>query len=64
MPFINLKYCVVLCVHFLRDETAFFILKYPMTLYLVTGTQAERSHSNSIMVIKMSDLSKMEQDES
>jgi len=54
------------CLSFdiIRDQLGETRTDFPMTLYLVTGTQAERSHSNSIMVMKMSDLSKMDQDES
>ncbi|KAF8473178.1 WD40-repeat-containing domain protein [Kalaharituber pfeilii] len=35
---------------------------YPATAYLVTGTQAERTNRNEIMVLKLSGLNKMPQD--
>ena len=31
---------------------------YPMTMYMVAGTQAERAHVNNVIVIKMSNLTK------
>ncbi|XP_065071674.1 glutamate-rich WD repeat-containing protein 1-like [Rhopilema esculentum] len=54
------------CLSFdvIKDQLGETRTEFPMALYLVTGTQAERAHSNSIMVVKMSDLSKIDQDES
>lgn len=36
---------------------------YPLTSYLVAGTQAAKTHTNSIIVMKMSNLHKTGQDE-
>ncbi|XP_013381956.1 glutamate-rich WD repeat-containing protein 1 [Lingula anatina] len=36
---------------------------FPMTAYIVCGTQAERSHANHVIVMKMSNLHKTNKDE-
>eukprot|EP00794_Sanderia_malayensis_P012664 gene12664-13964_t len=52
------------CLSFdiIRDELGQIRTDYPMTSYMVAGTQAERAHSNSILIIKMSELTKMDDD--
>eukprot|EP00112_Aurelia_sp_Birch-Aquarium-sp1_P001204 Seg1123.6 transcript_id=Seg1123.6/GoldUCD/mRNA.D3Y31 product="Glutamate-rich WD repeat-containing protein 1" protein_id=Seg1123.6/GoldUCD/D3Y31 len=54
------------CLSFdlIKDQLGDTRVEYPMTLYMVVGTQAERAHSNSVMLVKMTDLSKIDQDES
>eukprot|EP01127_Copromyxa_protea_P003254 TRINITY_DN13095_c0_g1_i1.p1 TRINITY_DN13095_c0_g1~~TRINITY_DN13095_c0_g1_i1.p1 ORF type:complete len:467 (+),score=135.23 TRINITY_DN13095_c0_g1_i1:33-1433(+) len=54
------------CLSFdiLPDNLGFQREKYPHTMYLVAGTQAERSSENSILLMKLSDLSKTKEDES
>lgn len=32
---------------------------YPMTGYIVCGTQAERSHANSVIVMKLSNMHRL-----
>jgi len=32
--------------------------QYPMTAYVVTGTQADQAHSNKVLIMKMSQLAK------
>ncbi|KAF8455905.1 WD40-repeat-containing domain protein [Terfezia claveryi] len=53
------------CLSFdvLRDGLGEERRGYPATTYLVTGTQAEHSRKNEIMVLKLSGLNKMQHDD-
>lgn len=37
--------------------------EFPLTLYVVAGTQAERSNANNVIVMKMSNLKKTKEDD-
>jgi ribosome assembly protein RRB1 len=54
------------CLSFdvLLDKGGFQREKYPLTAYVVTGTQAEKQHENKILVLKMSELHKTKHDDS
>lgn len=53
------------CLSFdvLPDQLGAFRTKYPATLYLVAGTQADQAHKNKVMLLKLSDLHKTKHDE-
>ena len=47
----------------LRDSLGDSRTEYPLTAYLVAGTQAEVAKQNLIILMKMSQLQKTEQEE-
>ncbi|XP_077980352.1 glutamate-rich WD repeat-containing protein 1-like [Glandiceps talaboti] len=53
------------CLSFdiLKDNLGENRVEYPHTCYLVAGTQAEKTHLNNIIVMKMSNLYKTKKDE-
>lgn len=53
------------CLSFdvLPDQLGSFRTKYPHTLYMVAGTQADQASRNKVMILKASDLHKTKHDE-
>lgn len=53
------------CLSFdvLPDQLGAFRTKYPATMYLAAGTQADQAHKNKVMLLKLSDLHKTKHDE-
>jgi len=53
------------CLSFdvLPDQLGMFRTKYPHTLYLAAGTQADRASNNKVMLLKLSDLHKTKHDD-
>ena len=53
------------CLSFdvLPDQLGAFRTKYPATLYLAAGTQADAAHKNKVMLLKLSDLHKTKHDD-
>lgn len=53
------------CLSFdvLPDQLGAFRTKYPHTLYMVAGTQADHANKNKIMIMKASDLHKTKHDD-
>ena len=49
---------------FVKDDLGILRTKFPHTLYLAAGTQAERGDQNKVMLIKVSNLHKMEGEDS
>lgn len=51
------------CLSFdvIRDQLGDDRSKYPVTAYIVAGTQADRTHLNSVIVMRMSNLKKLKQ---
>lgn len=47
----------------LRDELGEFRTKYPATMYMVAGTQADKANKNKISILKLSDLHRSENED-
>jgi len=59
----SIRHCFILgdpCLSFdiLPDNLGMDRNQYPHTIFIVCGTQAEKSDRNSVMVVKMSNLTK------
>eukprot|EP00455_Lapot_gusevi_P026653 TRINITY_DN2810_c0_g1_i1.p1 TRINITY_DN2810_c0_g1~~TRINITY_DN2810_c0_g1_i1.p1 ORF type:complete len:522 (+),score=172.53 TRINITY_DN2810_c0_g1_i1:79-1644(+) len=52
-----------LSLDILRDSLGEFRSKFPMTMYVVAGTQAEKANKNKVSIFKMSDLNKTKHDD-
>ena len=55
---VNFSYIGAPCLSFdiLQDDLGYGRESYPMTNYIVCGTQAERSHTNAVIVLKLSNM--------
>jgi ribosome assembly protein RRB1 len=53
-----------LSVDLLRDSLGEFRTKFPHTMYVAAGSQADRANKNKVSLLKLSDLSRNKQSES